>query len=118
MNCAIMLGGGVLPLIETLSAQLSSLDDRVTELEDEKASTPETIWTGNTTDVTINRSLSMYSRFVVYASFGTVNLPAINNAVVRNGIYSTCVQEVSQGFIIFVRGGSSPSITRIDAVLA
>ena len=60
----------------------------------------------------------MYSRFVVYASFGTVDLPAINNAVVMNGIYSTSVQEVSRGFIIFVRGGSSPSITRIDAVLA
>ena len=65
--------GGVLALIDTLTAAVDDMNDRVTALE--KAE-PQELWSGDSESATVTASTSAVSKFVVTLSTGkSVDIP-------------------------------------------
>lgn len=65
--------GGVLALIDTLTAAVGDMNDRVTALE--KAE-PQELWNGDSGSVTVTASTSAVSKFAVTLSTGkSVDIP-------------------------------------------
>ena len=94
---------------------MSSIGDRVTALEEEVASRPNTIWTGASQEVTIAQPLSNYASFDVYTNSGKASgVPATNGFWMNFSTFNIGISSTYNGFKRFTRT-NNVYITRIDA---